>query len=161
MVRALLRRSRKASGPEHPDVTRLEKNLGMVLRAQHKYAEAESLYRTLVARVERLTPDDPQVVALRHSLALTLVARDRPAEAVLALEPALARLGRVDDAPAKRAEIEFLLARALWQSDSDRRARARELAQGALENYTAAPDDHARELQSVEAWLAEHSSAPR
>jgi hypothetical protein len=71
------------------------------------------------------------------------------------LEPALAM---ASIRPDERPEVQFLLARALWESGRDR-PRGRALAAQARAAYATLGRGHEQELATVEAWLARHGTS--
>jgi hypothetical protein len=69
-MRRALKIDEKSYGPDHPDVARDLNNLGQLLRATNRPAEAEPLYRRALAILEKsLGPDHPWSVGARNNLA--------------------------------------------------------------------------------------------
>jgi tetratricopeptide (TPR) repeat protein len=72
---------RASHGPDHPDVARDLNNLGLLLQATNRLAEAEPMYRRALAIVEAsYGPDHPDVAATLNNLGLLLQATNRLAE---------------------------------------------------------------------------------
>jgi len=62
-------------GPEHPDTAQGLNNLGSVLAAQGRYADAEPLYRRALAIWEKvLGPEHPDTSTGLNDLAVVLAA---------------------------------------------------------------------------------------
>jgi tetratricopeptide (TPR) repeat protein len=97
------------------------------------------------------TPADASLAATLLGAGELALARNQPAQAVAPLERALALDGTL-----YRAEIELMLARALWASNGDRQ-RALDLARTA-EAYYERLGNRARR-DEVSRWLAAHAGA--
>ena len=66
----------KVFGPEHPSVAITLNNLGGLCVVQHRYHEAEPLFRRALAIQEKaLGPDHPSVAATLNNLAAVYVSR--------------------------------------------------------------------------------------
>ncbi len=141
----------KTTGPEHASVAIARNNLAAMLEELGRIEEAESQYRqALEIRLATIGEDHPKVATVRTALARVLLQREAAEEALLLAEKGWARV-KDADAPT-RGEAAFVLARALLETghDSERRARARELAETAKTAYAeveATPD-----LKKLEAW---------
>ncbi|MFY0538464.1 tetratricopeptide repeat protein [Nannocystis pusilla] len=142
----------KAFGPDHPDVAATLLNLGDATARSGDPQEALALLRRALQILDRaLGPDHPDVGLALIALAEVEVgvrdpaAREHAERAVKLLEAA------ADVSPGDRAHAQFLLARAL-----DDRARARELARLARENYARDPNADPQALARVDAWLKSH-----
>jgi tetratricopeptide (TPR) repeat protein len=148
--------SEKALGPGHPNVALALNNVGDVLRIQGKLDEAAADYRRALAIWEkRFGPEHPDVAVALTGLGRTLLDQRQAGKALAMLERALAiRLAHPGD-PTELQETRFALARALWETGSDR-GRARELAAQARAGYVQASAEGQKELPTVDAWLAAH-----
>ncbi|MBN1208161.1 MAG: serine/threonine protein kinase [Myxococcaceae bacterium] len=140
----------KALGPEHPIVASSLNELGAALTALGRHEEARRLIeRALASQEKALGPANPELADALLNLGNLLLARGKPAEAIPPLERALA-IGQ----PRLRARLQFLLARALWDSEQDR-PRALRLAAEARERWQRL--NHPR-LAEASRWLAAHAS---
>jgi tetratricopeptide (TPR) repeat protein len=82
---------KKRLGSQHPDVARSLSNLGGVLQAQGKFAEAETVYREALAmRRKLLGSEHPGVANLLGGLAEVLLAQGKFAEAEASARECLA-----------------------------------------------------------------------
>jgi len=139
-----------ATGRPHPDEARVAYNLGATLiRMQQPEAALASFERAAAAQ-RRDHPDHPDLGA--H---LTGVERGEPAQAIAPLEEAIAIFLATPRDPLYLGQARFELARALWNSRSDR-TRARLLAQQAREIYDQQPGGD-RFRDEVDTWLAAHT----
>jgi len=151
-VRALALRQ-KAVGPEHPDIAGSLSNLGEVLRNMGRYAEAHEQYTRAMAVLDKaLPPDHPERTFPLLGLGDLLRAQHRPAEALPYLERALKLASELT-----RAEVQFSLAQALWESRRDR-PRALELATQARDSWERQGQKSASEPATE--WLKERSGGP-
>jgi tetratricopeptide (TPR) repeat protein/predicted Ser/Thr protein kinase len=150
----------KALGPDHPDVASSLDNLGSLAVAEGKYEEARGyLEQALAIREQALSVDHPDVAISLMGLGQVLLGEGKPADALVPLERALkiATSNEVD--PRLSAEIRFTLARALWAASVDAgqdRARARELAERARDDYAAIGEVAAQQRDQIQSWLTEH-----
>ena len=114
-------------------------------------------FRQALAEEQDLPAEHPDVIGAKLALGRALLDSGAVAEARTLLDEDLAAADRAELSPIQRAEVEFADARALWESGTATRPRAREQARKALEAYAAsAPktrgfdDDRAE----IDAWLA-------
>ncbi|MEZ4453837.1 MAG: tetratricopeptide repeat protein, partial [Nannocystaceae bacterium] len=146
-----------ALGPDHPDVGQSLATMAGYHLLRGELDEAERLLDRAVAVIEAaLGPDHVELSGALVGVARLALARERPRDAIAPLERAA--ILRATYRPDARAEVDALLARALWdapEGEGRDRSRARALAEGALEvlRSTSAP---AAEIEPVEAWLVEH-----
>ena len=151
----------KALGPEHDSLADALSNLARAHVLEGRFEEAEQHY----ARAVRILEQKQGVDFVELSKPLTgqgqlELARGRPAAALAPLERALTLRDDQSRDVVELAELRLALARALWDSATDR-PRARGLAvraRDALAVAPATPPLTAR-LQEVDAWLAEHPAA--
>ena len=81
----------QALGPEHPHVAQSHNNLGNVIRAQGKYAEAEAEHRQALAlREKALGPEHPDVATSHNDLGIIFADQGKTREALLRFGPAVA-----------------------------------------------------------------------
>ena len=146
----------KELGPSHPKVASVLSNLGRTLRTLGRYDEAEAtLRRGLKINEAGLEPDNPRIADLWLALGGTLLEAGKPQDAADAFERAQKILDGPGTNPRERGKATFALARALWETRSERK-RAREVAQRAAELYREAGAPAAQALLRVESWLEEH-----
>jgi tetratricopeptide (TPR) repeat protein len=78
-------------GPDHPAVAGTRGNLGSVLHAQEKFAEAEAEHRAALAALEAaLGPDHPEVATAHSNLAKVLYDQEEYAQSEAEQRAALA-----------------------------------------------------------------------
>ncbi|MDY7226445.1 serine/threonine-protein kinase [Hyalangium rubrum] len=139
----------KAQGAEHVDTAQVRALLGRTLVRLGEWDAAQRALEQAQTRGEQLSDTSPWLLA--HAL-LGLgelhLTQHQPTLAVPLLERSHA-LGGVTC----RAEVEWALARALWESGSER-ARARALALQAQVYYREAGQE--RKLARVSQWLTAH-----
>ncbi|HSP79797.1 MAG TPA: tetratricopeptide repeat protein, partial [Myxococcaceae bacterium] len=123
--------------------------LGRVFVGQGRNEEARAKYEQALALLEEaLGTKHPACVDPLLGLAELHLARRKPSQALALLERA------TEIAPqSSRSEVDFLLARALWESGKDR-ARAPDLATAALRHYQELGHPKGEEVRR---WLAAHS----
>jgi tetratricopeptide (TPR) repeat protein/predicted Ser/Thr protein kinase len=140
----------KALGPEHPDVASSLTNLGNVLLKMGRYQNAlPYLERALAVEEKALGPAHPDMAETLLRLGELHLAQHRSApQAVTLLERALA-LSRAND----KAEVQFVLARALWESGGDKQ-RAVNLATQAHDKRQVPRNSQQAEVAQ---WLATHT----
>jgi serine/threonine-protein kinase len=135
----------------------LRNNLGDVLQAQGKYAEAQEHHHIALNAWRKTVGDDHPNIALAHSsLGELLVAQNRPAEALAHYERAWAIYDRPEIPAHKASAAAFALAKVLWQLARDRR-RARELAERAGDLLSRSEESDSERLRDIERWLSERA----
>ncbi|MEX1364564.1 MAG: tetratricopeptide repeat protein, partial [Nannocystaceae bacterium] len=158
-ARAAIAVMERVLGADHPSLFYPRTLVANALESGGKLDEAEAEYRGVLALLEgSVGSEHPDMARARASLAKLLVLRQRAADALPLAEQAWAQYQRDDAVPEDRAETAFVLARALWEVDGPLRdrARARQLADDALESFREAGrafDGFAREVQQ---WLDDH-----
>ena len=149
-LRRALTLQERLLGRDHPDLGYTLSNLGMSERDAGQLGDAERDLRRAVAIWERsVGPEHAMLMYPRAALGRVALDRGKPQQAVPWLEAA--RTGTVSTDPVELAELDFLLARALWEGDGDR-GRAIALARAAAPVLRAS-DDLAAEAA---AWLKVH-----
>jgi Flp pilus assembly protein TadD len=128
-------------------------NLGLALRGQGAYREAEPEHRAALTLRERLFgDDDPRVALTRNNLAHLLLLRGQLREARRLAERARQRCQHEDVSSDQRVNNAFVLARVLWRTGGrSQRVRALDLAKEALRGYQQLGNE--REVEALEAWL--------
>ena len=143
--------SEEGLGTAHPDVALPLNNRGEILKLLGRYAEARRSFERARNIWEReIGPDSAWVAYALTGIGATYVAEGNPNSALVPLERAARILRDADMDPAARAETNFVLARALWDSNRDR-GRARDLAEQARIDYAKTPAKDS--LAEVERWL--------
>ncbi|MCA9650661.1 MAG: tetratricopeptide repeat protein [Myxococcales bacterium] len=153
----------KVLGPEHPNVAMSHNNLAMSLAELGRDDEAEAEYRrALVIWEAALGPEHPNVALVRNNLGLFLYRHDRLEEARPLIEAAWERRKQDDTLPENRASTALLLARTLWKTSrrAPDRARARELATLAMEDFGRAGKGFVDDVELARAWLANPDAPP-
>ncbi|WP_224367132.1 serine/threonine-protein kinase [Hyalangium versicolor] len=140
----------KALGPEHPSVASSLDELGSALTDLGRYDEAaRAVERARAIQEKALGAQHPELAETLQVSGNLMLARGRASEAIPLLEQAL-RLGQ----PRMRAQIEFLLARALWEEGKDH-PRAVQLATEVRSQWQGIHHPRATE---VSRWLDAHGS---
>jgi tetratricopeptide (TPR) repeat protein/tRNA A-37 threonylcarbamoyl transferase component Bud32 len=146
----------KALGPEHPNVGITLGNIGFELSGQGKYEEALGYERRALPILEKaFGTESPDLAGALVETGKALLGMGAAQSAVAPLERALILQKRTPKRFADLAEVQFTLARALWDS-AQGRERAKTLASEALAGYRAAGLRGKKDLPVVEAWLARH-----
>jgi serine/threonine-protein kinase len=154
-VRALAL-TEKALGPEHPLVAISLTGLGMELVSLRRYDEAQQrLDRAQAIMEKKLGKDYPDLAYVFAVQATLLLERGKPAEALPLLERAL----KLSPKGASLAEMQFSLARALWEAKRSERSRAVALATEARDAFQRL--GHAPKAAKASKWLAEHTVEPQ
>jgi tetratricopeptide (TPR) repeat protein len=142
-------------GPEHPTVLAVRMDMASVLRDQGHTEQAIEQFRGALEQLEAKGN-------LTHSFSnglvdygLALLQHEDLAGAREQLERALSLYEEQGRRGVELARAQFALARVLWASGEQ--ARARELAGDAQAGYRAGGQFGARGLAEVETWLREHS----
>jgi eukaryotic-like serine/threonine-protein kinase len=151
----LMRRALEIHGRQQSwrDSARCEMNLADLLRESGHPDDALLPARHAAATFEEREPGIPE-----HAYALTVLGEvelelGRPGNASVQLERAVEMFDRGQWLPEEAALARFLLARALVASDGDV-ARARVLAEGAIEHWNTAPPSWEPRLRTARTWLA-------
>ncbi len=138
---------------DHPLTATSLAGLAQIQYTRGQYDEAMRLYaRALTITEASLGPEHPNVAHVLNGIGETHTAMGRAAEAVPLLERALEIRSASSVQSEELAESRFALARALGPAHAP---RARELAELALQAYTAAVGSE-RLRSAVSAWLATH-----
>ena len=153
---AALNGGARVLGPGHPLVAMWSNNLGEVLNALHRYAEAHAAFRRAL-EVWRESAADPSFRA--YGLVgegLAFLGERKPHQAVAPLSEALRIRVEKQVDPEHMGEVRFALARALWFQPSERE-KARALALKARADYgqvkSAGPI-----LATIDNWLRASSN---
>jgi len=142
-----------SAGPESPEAGASHNRIGDALLAGVQLADALVEYRRALAIAEHaLGPEHLQVVDPLAGIARAELALGRASDALAPAERAIALLAKPDAHadPGQLARVRFVLARALWDANRDRR-RAHELATQARAALDGA------DAGEVAAWLATHA----
>jgi tetratricopeptide (TPR) repeat protein len=155
-----LRILRFGLGNSHPRVADQLNNRGEILTALGKLEDALSAYQAAREIFEReFGQHDPSVAYALTGVGSTLLNMGEPRQAVELLERALHIRERQDPDPGRLAETGFALARALWETGTDR-SRALTLGRNALEASRRAPLSRGRTTE-IAAWVARGESKRR
>ena len=109
----------------------------------------------LATRERALDSQHPEVSIARYNLAKVLLDRGRPGEARPLLELAWAVQQRADVPAIHRAQTEFALACALWETSGDRKL-ARRLAEAASQTFVDLGLENTEEAAEIADWLRAH-----
>jgi tetratricopeptide (TPR) repeat protein len=141
--------AQKVFGPDHIETAGSRGYLANAYLGLDRYADALAEFRTALAITEKeLGPDHFDLSFYLTGIGEALIGMKKPGEALPYLERALRLRGDGGD-PLTTAELEFSLAKVLWDTKRDRE-RAKTLANAARAGYKqlGKPD--------VEQWLAAH-----
>jgi tetratricopeptide (TPR) repeat protein/predicted Ser/Thr protein kinase len=143
----------KALGSDHPRVAQALVDLGTDLMNLGRYEEARQRLDRALALQEKISgKDHPDLAYVLSAQGELLLARGRPAEAL----PLLERAWKLASDGGNRAEIQFFLARALWQARKAERPRALKLATEARDHWQQV--GQSTRQARISQWLAEHPS---
>ncbi len=146
---------RQAYGPNHPHISEALNNRGEALAQLGRHAEAERDLRAAIdLSVIRVGPDHPWTANSLTALGKTLVALQRSPEAIAFLKRALVIRERSEPNARLAAETRFALARALWETNQDRRG-ARTAAAAARDVFRKSPGP-TKPADEIDDWLARH-----
>jgi tetratricopeptide (TPR) repeat protein len=149
----------KSGDPDSESIGDLQHTKGNALVDLGRGAEAEACFAvTLGIYRARFGPSGRSTAYPLIGLGEARVVQGRPATAVAFLESALRIQDTEELIPFNRAETQFWLARALWDSGRDRR-RAVMLAREA--HKTLATHESPRRERAVVQWLAAHNLPSR
>jgi Flp pilus assembly protein TadD len=88
-------------GVDHPNVATVLNNLGLVLQATNRFADAEAHYRRALSIYEKgFGPEHPEVAKQANNLALVLYATNRVLEAESLIDSCTATRLRLGERPA-------------------------------------------------------------
>jgi tetratricopeptide (TPR) repeat protein/predicted Ser/Thr protein kinase len=150
----------KVLGPDHPDTVAPHTSLGQLAFKVGDFAEAKRQQDRALAIIEKaMDPRHPAIIAPLITLADVALATRRPAEAIPLLERAAAALAGQEPDAIELADVQFTLARALWDAPAAAgrdRKRALEQARAARTTLKSSPDA-ASSLAEIERWLAKHT----
>jgi len=148
---------RNGLGADHPDLAISFNEGGEILNALGRYEEARVAFKRALASWERqLGADDRNLAYPLTGIGVGYLAEGRASEALVPLERASRIRETQEPELSRRAETQFALARALWESNRGR-GRARELADEAKELYRkSVTKDKAPEVDS---WLEDHRAS--
>jgi tetratricopeptide (TPR) repeat protein len=147
----------KGYGAEHPELAVQHFNRGEILAALGRFREARQAFeRARIIWERELGLESRNLAYPLTGIGESYLAEGDPATALAALERAFKIREAQETDPSRRAQTQFDLARALWDTNRDRR-RARALAEGAREAYTRAALK--RQADQVDEWLARHAPA--
>jgi tetratricopeptide (TPR) repeat protein len=142
-------------GPEHIDASGLHKDIARVLAEMGKLDEAFAEMDRTIAILEKAgASGEPRMIGALAELAEYQVHAKQPAKGVASAERSLAIIKKrpADANPVERGEVNYVLARALWDANRDGdRARARALVAEAVELIR---DPKQREM--YQQWLTDH-----
>ena len=142
---------------DHPMMATSLAALAQIHHDRQRYADALRFYTRALAITEAsLGRDHPNAAHVLHGLGMTQLALGHVELALPLLERALQIRTAASVQSEELAESRFALARALGP---DQAPRARQLAERALQAYTAAVGSE-RERAAVAKWLAAHPAPP-
>ena len=145
---------RDALGPAHPEIAQSLTDIGFVYRALGKRDEAHDHFRRAIEILDdALGPDHPSLGRPLTGTSQVYLEQGRPALALDAATRAVRVLEAHSGDPLELAEARFALARAAWESNTER-PRALELAHLARDVYATVPDMNQDVRDEVDAWLA-------
>jgi serine/threonine protein kinase/tetratricopeptide (TPR) repeat protein len=145
-----------ALGAEHPGVATQLSNRGEILNALGRYREARQSFEGARIIWEReLGLDHRNLAYVLTGIGESYLAERDALNALAPLERAWKIREAKETAPARQGETRFALARALWDSERDRR-RAGTLAQEARDAYAQAGDTS--KVSDVDSWLAQRKN---
>ena len=149
---------REVLGTDHPVVVVNLSNRAEILNQLERWPEARAAANRALELWEKQLGKDHQFLPYAlNGIGVSYLGEGKPAAAVAPLERALRiRLAKEPSQPLI-ADVEFALARALWDSNQQRE-RARALAKKALERYGADPSQ-AKHRPEITAWLEKHGAA--
>ena len=142
----------RVNGPDDVEAMLARAERGGLLVRQARWREALAVYDRISSVLETSVIIRKDIARAIVGRAIALIELHQARRGLPALEKLASKLDEVR--PDLRGEIEFTLARALW--DSGGRARARLLADHARAGLEAAGGAHRDELSRIERWLARH-----
>ena len=146
---------RRTVGLQHPRAAQVLVNQAERLNERGLYVEARAYAQQALDVMEReFAPGHPDVAAALMAVGLAELGLDDTAHAVPRLEHALSISQATGGKPVHLGDVQFALARALWQARGHAE-RALHLATEAREGLAHLENGRAR-LAEVDAWLAQH-----
>ncbi|MBV1858600.1 MAG: serine/threonine-protein kinase [Nannocystaceae bacterium] len=145
--------------PEDPAFLDTRGNLAEALTGLGEYDAAIALRRAIAEVLEpKLDSDSPRLAINRQRLASVLLLNDENDEALGLAEAALQDVRKSGLTPAERGRLTMTLCEATLATDSGPvgRAKARTLAEQALQMFVKAGLDGELEAQETRDWLAKH-----
>jgi tetratricopeptide (TPR) repeat protein len=141
----------KSLGNGHPDLAISLVDQGEILNTLGRYREAhEAFDRARRIWATEVGPENILMTYALHGIGTTYLAEGNPRDALTPLRRAYELRKAKEPEPSRRAETSFALARALWESNQDRR-EARVLAAEAAKDY--AQSNSKTKSSAVEEWL--------
>ena len=140
----------KLNGPDHASVAFVRLSRGDDLMRQSKWRDAAALYERILPVLATAQGSGQALTGARTNLTLAYLELHQATRALQIIE-LTANASREAMSPANAGSIDFIHARALWDSGRDRK-RAHELAVTARTELAASPDD----VKEIDAWLARH-----
>jgi len=142
-------------GPEHLDIAAPLINLAEIERVSGDLDAAhEHLLQGIAVLREKLGSEHPSLLQALRNLGSLELERERPEAAFDAMRRARALSPHSKRDPQLQASLDFLLARAMWETHRDP-VRARQLAEDA-EAVLSASSKPPPILDELRTWLAEH-----
>ncbi|HEU0034800.1 MAG TPA: tetratricopeptide repeat protein [Kofleriaceae bacterium] len=132
-------------------------DVGDIYYDRKQYDQALANYRRAVSEHESLLGlHDARIGFALARIGEVELAANRPADAIAPLERALALYEEAKITPNFLANVQWPLARALWDAGRDRK-RARDLAEAARKTSAASSMPiHQERAKTIERWLADH-----
>jgi len=148
-----------ALGPDHALVARALDSIGEIQIALGHQAVGCAAFTRAIAILDKAHSDDIGLVSPLEAHARCELSAGRASAAVAAAERAIAIGEAAGKDPVLIAQVEFVLARALWAAGGDRR-RAVALGRAAHATLANGPDGDPREAAVAAHWLRAHGAAP-
>ncbi len=143
----------KAVGPESPDLAPFLVDFAEVLKERQPKKALDYLERSLQIRQKSLPPDSPLIPATFADMGDVYLRLRQPLEAKRVLERALQLFQSSGSDSASIPRTRFLMARALWDTHSDRE-QALTLSRQARDELLKAGRSKSKIYRDVEAWLS-------
>jgi eukaryotic-like serine/threonine-protein kinase len=143
-------------GAEHPDIAMPLSDGGEILNALNRYQEGRVLFERAEALREREFGRNDRMLAYQLTgIGIGYLGEGKAAAALMPLERALKIREAQEPELTRRAETQFALARALWESHRGR-VRARLLADQARQLYLNSSERD--KSQEIDGWLKNHGA---
>jgi eukaryotic-like serine/threonine-protein kinase len=147
----------KGLGIDHPSLAMALNGGGEIRNALGRYREARvSFERARVLWERELGPENRNVAYALTGIGLSFLGEGKANDALLPLDRALKIREAQEPELSKRAETQFALARALWESNRGR-GRARILADAARQDYVKAAAK--QKVLQIDRWLEGHPTS--